>query len=139
MNCERAIALISARIDGELSPADEAALEAHLDDCPACAATAEAFELQDAEMRHAFDERRPPAARRQPLEALAPPPAPLRLRRRPGRRPGRARLVPGRQLQPATPADAARGRRSRARRATHRPAETRRHPGATARRRPDPA
>jgi ferric-dicitrate binding protein FerR (iron transport regulator)/tetratricopeptide (TPR) repeat protein len=58
MNCERAIELISARIDGELSPADEAALELHLGDCPACAATAEAFELQDAEMRHAFDDRR---------------------------------------------------------------------------------
>ena len=58
MNCERAIALISARIDGELSPADAAALEAHLADCPACAATAEAFELQDADMRHAFDDRR---------------------------------------------------------------------------------
>jgi tetratricopeptide (TPR) repeat protein len=58
MNCERAIALISERIDGELSPADEAALEAHLGECPACAATAEAFELQDADMRHAFDDRR---------------------------------------------------------------------------------
>ncbi len=58
MNCEHVLALISARIDGELSPADEAALEAHLAECPACAATAEAFELQDAEMRHAFDERR---------------------------------------------------------------------------------
>jgi ferric-dicitrate binding protein FerR (iron transport regulator)/tetratricopeptide (TPR) repeat protein len=58
MNCEHAIELISARIDGELSPADEAALEAHLARCPACAATAEAFELQDADLRHAFDERR---------------------------------------------------------------------------------
>jgi ferric-dicitrate binding protein FerR (iron transport regulator)/tetratricopeptide (TPR) repeat protein len=58
MNCEHAIALISARIDGELSSADEAALETHLGECPACAATAEAFELQDAEMRHAFGERR---------------------------------------------------------------------------------
>ncbi len=58
MNCEQAIALISARIDGELSPADAAALDDHLAACPACAATAEAFELQDADMRHAFDERR---------------------------------------------------------------------------------
>jgi len=58
MICEHAIALISARIDGALSPADEADLEAHLGECPACAATAEAFELQDAELRHAFDERR---------------------------------------------------------------------------------
>src|SRR5712671_6795126 len=58
MNCERAMALISARIDGELSPADGTALEAHLGECPACAATAEAFELQDADMRHAFGERR---------------------------------------------------------------------------------
>jgi ferric-dicitrate binding protein FerR (iron transport regulator)/tetratricopeptide (TPR) repeat protein len=58
MICEHVLALISARIDGELSPDDEAALEAHLGTCPACAATAEAFELQDAELRHAFDERR---------------------------------------------------------------------------------
>src|SRR5690242_14091088 len=58
MNCERAIELISARIDGELSPADEAALEGHLAECPACAAAAEAFELQDAELRHTFDQRR---------------------------------------------------------------------------------
>jgi ferric-dicitrate binding protein FerR (iron transport regulator)/tetratricopeptide (TPR) repeat protein len=62
MNCERAIALISARIDGELSAADRAALETHLGECPACAATAEAFELQDAEMRHAFGGRRDEAA-----------------------------------------------------------------------------
>jgi ferric-dicitrate binding protein FerR (iron transport regulator)/tetratricopeptide (TPR) repeat protein len=58
MHCERAIELISARIDGELSPADDAALEGHLAECPACAAAAEAFELQDAELRHTFDERR---------------------------------------------------------------------------------
>src|SRR5690348_2950629 len=58
MNCERAIELISARIDGELSAADEAALEGHLAECPACAAAAEAFELQDAELRHTFDQRR---------------------------------------------------------------------------------
>jgi ferric-dicitrate binding protein FerR (iron transport regulator)/tetratricopeptide (TPR) repeat protein len=58
MNCERAIALISARIDGELSRSDEASLEVHIADCPACAATAEAFELQDADIRHAFGERR---------------------------------------------------------------------------------
>src|SRR5690349_5016300 len=58
MNCERAIELISARIDGELSPADDAALESHLAECPSCAAAAEAFELQDAELRHTFDERR---------------------------------------------------------------------------------
>src|SRR5262245_20010580 len=61
MNCEHAIALVSARIDGELSPTDSAALENHLAECPACAATAGAFELQDADMRHAFDERRPQA------------------------------------------------------------------------------
>ncbi len=58
MTCERALALISARIDCELSAIDEAALQAHLGTCPACAVAAEAFELQDADLRHAFGERR---------------------------------------------------------------------------------
>ncbi|MBE6957014.1 MAG: hypothetical protein E7450_06140 [Ruminococcaceae bacterium] len=40
MNCERYLDLISARLDGPLSPADEAELTAHLNDCPACRAIA---------------------------------------------------------------------------------------------------
>jgi len=62
MNCEHALALISARIDCELSPIDEAALQAHLGECPACTVAAEAFELQDADLRYAFGERRAEAS-----------------------------------------------------------------------------
>src|SRR5438105_4002484 len=58
MDCEQALALISARIDRELEPADRARLEQHLADCPACRATADAFALQDEELRHTFAPRR---------------------------------------------------------------------------------
>lgn len=36
--CEQALELISAALDGELTPAERAALDAHLNECPACAA-----------------------------------------------------------------------------------------------------
>ena len=36
MTCEQCLDLISARLDGELPPQDEAALTAHLQECPAC-------------------------------------------------------------------------------------------------------
>src|SRR6516164_2493772 len=42
MDCEQALALISAQIDREIEPADRARLELHLADCPACRATAAA-------------------------------------------------------------------------------------------------
>jgi ferric-dicitrate binding protein FerR (iron transport regulator) len=54
MDCERAVSLISARLDGEISADDRAALEAHLSECPACRATAEAFAIQDQDVRRAL-------------------------------------------------------------------------------------
>lgn len=38
MTCDKALDLISARLDGELSPQEESALTAHLQACPACRA-----------------------------------------------------------------------------------------------------
>lgn len=43
MNCERYLDLISARLDGPLSPQDEAELNAHLNTCPECRAIADDF------------------------------------------------------------------------------------------------
>lgn len=44
MNCERYLDLISARLDGELTEQEEAALIAHLQECPACRAIAQDME-----------------------------------------------------------------------------------------------
>src|SRR5262249_43046236 len=54
VDCEQAVNLISAQIDHEIRPDERALLEEHLGTCGACAATAEAFRLQDAELRQAF-------------------------------------------------------------------------------------
>lgn len=62
MQCEDAIYLISARIDGELGAADRQWLEAHLADCADCRATAEAMQIQDAQLTRAFNPRRSAAA-----------------------------------------------------------------------------
>jgi ferric-dicitrate binding protein FerR (iron transport regulator) len=58
MNCETASNFISARIDGEISAADQKALEDHLASCAACRATTEALSAQDAEIKRAFAPRR---------------------------------------------------------------------------------
>jgi tetratricopeptide (TPR) repeat protein len=58
VDCEQAVSLICARLDGELRREDEAGLEQHLAACPACRATAEAFALQDGDLRRAFGPRR---------------------------------------------------------------------------------
>jgi FecR-like protein/putative zinc finger protein len=62
MQCEEAINLISARLDGELPPDDASRLEAHLSGCAECRATAEAMSLQDAQLVRAFAPRRDTAA-----------------------------------------------------------------------------
>jgi hypothetical protein len=62
VDCEQALNLISARLDGELSPRECSALEVHLAACSSCRATAEAFALQDADLRQAFTDRRRAAA-----------------------------------------------------------------------------
>src|SRR5206468_11216030 len=62
MDCEQAITLISAEIDHEIQADDRDGLTAHLQDCSNCAATAEAFRLQHADLRRTFAERRSAAA-----------------------------------------------------------------------------
>ena len=62
MNCEEALQLISARVDGEATEAERTTLEAHLSECADCRALLEAFHSQDAELRRAFLPRRRAAA-----------------------------------------------------------------------------
>jgi ferric-dicitrate binding protein FerR (iron transport regulator) len=62
MDCEHAVALISAQVDHEIRPDDHAVLERHLGDCPECRATAEAFALQHSDLQRAFEPRRAAAA-----------------------------------------------------------------------------
>ena len=54
MTCEDCLNLLSARLDGELPADDRVQLDAHLSECSACRATADAFVLQDADLRRAF-------------------------------------------------------------------------------------
>ena len=44
MNCEHYLDLISARLDGELSAGEQAELDSHLQECPACRAIAKELE-----------------------------------------------------------------------------------------------
>jgi ferric-dicitrate binding protein FerR (iron transport regulator) len=62
VDCEQALALLSAHLDREVQPDDRAALEGHLAGCPSCRAAAEALRLQDADLRRAFALRREAAA-----------------------------------------------------------------------------
>src|SRR5690349_2994481 len=64
MTCDEAENLISARVDGELRADDPAnvALDAHLAECAACRAAAEAMLLQDAAIARAFAPARRSAA-----------------------------------------------------------------------------
>jgi hypothetical protein len=64
VDCEQAVSLICARLDGELRREDQSGLEAHLASCPGCRATAEAVALQDGDLRRAFGPRRRAAALR---------------------------------------------------------------------------
>src|SRR5262245_7042908 len=62
MDCDQALALLSARLDGELDAADAAALDAHLRDCPGCRAAEQGLRQDDADLRRAFAPRREAAA-----------------------------------------------------------------------------
>ena len=62
MNCQQSENLLSARLDEELSPEEEAQLQAHLEGCVACQAVAAAMEEQDERLRGAFRLRRSAAA-----------------------------------------------------------------------------
>jgi hypothetical protein len=63
MNCEQASERLSERLDGELAPADAAALDAHLAGCADCTAAAEALRRQDADLRAALAPHRAAAER----------------------------------------------------------------------------
>jgi ferric-dicitrate binding protein FerR (iron transport regulator) len=58
MDCEQALALISSRIDREITPGESAELSEHLRGCESCRATAEAFAAQHADLRKTFEPRR---------------------------------------------------------------------------------
>src|SRR5437867_435136 len=62
MTCETATNLISSRTDGEISAADQSALDEHLSTCPACRATMEVLSAQDNDLTRAFAPRRRAAA-----------------------------------------------------------------------------
>ena len=62
MTCETATNLISSRIDGEISAADQSVLDEHLSTCPACRATMDALAAQDSDLTSAFAPRRTAAA-----------------------------------------------------------------------------
>jgi len=62
MDCEQALALLHAHMDRELQPDDRPRLEAHLRDCARCRASADAYRLQDADLRRAFTPRRQASA-----------------------------------------------------------------------------
>src|SRR5438270_4904223 len=62
MNCDQALTLIAAQIDQEIELADRDLLSAHLRECAACAAAAEGWQSQDADLRQVFAPRRRAAA-----------------------------------------------------------------------------
>jgi diguanylate cyclase (GGDEF)-like protein len=62
MDCETAMALISALVDREIRPNERVLLELHLEDCAACRVTEDAFRFQNRQLRRAFAARRQAAA-----------------------------------------------------------------------------
>ena len=60
MNCEKALELISAELDGELTQQERAELQAHLDACPDCRETYAQLHELDAALKDS--ELEPPAA-----------------------------------------------------------------------------
>src|SRR4051812_14541278 len=92
MDCDQALALLCARLDGALPPADGPGLDAHLAGCAACRAAADALREQDADLRRAFAPRRRAAvAVAERVLARLPPKVPAP--RRNGRRPWAAMLL----------------------------------------------
>ena len=65
MDCEQALALLSAYLDGEVPAEERALLAAHLEHCPECRTAADVRRLEDADLRRAF------AARRRAATAVA--------------------------------------------------------------------
>ena len=60
MNCERALELISAELDGAVTQQERAELQAHLDTCPDCRETYAQLHELDAALQES--ELEPPAA-----------------------------------------------------------------------------
>ena len=60
MTCDKALELMSAELDGELTKEETAALQAHLDECPDCRASYAQLRDMDAFLKEAAYE--PPAA-----------------------------------------------------------------------------
>lgn len=54
MDCEQALLLISAQMDRELDAADQVRLAAHLRECEICRSAAEAFRIQDTDLRQTY-------------------------------------------------------------------------------------
>jgi predicted anti-sigma-YlaC factor YlaD len=63
VDCDKALTLLSAQLDREIRPEERPVLESHLAKCPGCRVAADAFRLQDADLRRAFAPRREAAAR----------------------------------------------------------------------------
>ena len=61
IDCDRAAGLIERRLDGEASPQDAAALDAHVAGCPSCAALLEAEIALDAALAARFARATPSA------------------------------------------------------------------------------
>lgn len=87
MDCKQAVEAVSAALDGELTAAEQAALEAHLSVCPACRALAEDLSVLNAALTE--NEPAPPpelADRVMARIAEENRVVPISARRRPGRR-----------------------------------------------------
>src|SRR5688572_27790177 len=54
MTCDHATNLISAKLDGEILPAEQVDLDLHLSTCPACRTTADVLSSQDTTLTRAF-------------------------------------------------------------------------------------
>lgn len=67
MNCEQAAELMSAMLDGELTPQEQQALSAHLAQCEQCRALLEALRAADAAFKN--EQSEPPACLREHVMA----------------------------------------------------------------------
>ena len=74
MNCETALELLSASLDGELTAAEQAELQAHLDQCPSCRAIQ--TELMGLHVACGEMEALPPAGLKEQILAHLPPQRP---------------------------------------------------------------
>lgn len=81
MSCPDKSVLLHGMLDGELDVVGVLAFEAHLKECPACAAEYQRQQMIRGAMRRPELRDRAPEALRRRIEAVLPPPAPPRWRR----------------------------------------------------------